>query len=167
MKDRLVIGIVRTSFGVRGELKIASVSGETDHFRNLRSVTIRKKHTEREYDVESVRTSAGAPILKLAGIETPETARTLNGAEVLADRDHAAPCEEGEYYVADLEELSVRLHDASIGTVSGVVEVGPRSLLQIRLTDGRSVLVPFVDEFVGRVDLDAGTVELLSDTVLE
>ncbi len=167
MKDRLVIGVVRTSFGVHGEIKVASVSGEISHFKRLTSVTVRTRRGEREYPVESVRVASGAPIMKLQGIDSPETARLLNGSEIVVDRAHAAPRQEGEHYVADLEGLSVVLNTDHLGTVTGVVEVGERSLLQIQLNDDRSVLVPFVEAFVADVDLDAGRVTLASALPLE
>jgi 16S rRNA processing protein RimM len=48
-----------------------------------------------------------------------------------------------------------------------VCEGGASELLEVELSDGRTVLVPFVEEYIGRVDLTAHTVELLVDWVLE
>ena len=43
MKEKLVIGIIRTSYGIKGELKVKSLSGETAHFLALKYIYLKKK----------------------------------------------------------------------------------------------------------------------------
>ena len=93
--ERLVIGLVRTSHGLKGHLKVHSLSGEVDHFFDLEEVTIRKNGRERIYPVEEFKLLGEILLMKLRGIDNPEDAKTLAAAEILVSRDQAAPLEEG------------------------------------------------------------------------
>ena len=47
-----------------------------------------------------------------------------------------------------------------VGAVTGACETGHAQLLEVRTGDGRTVMVPFMDHFVGEVDVAAGRIEL-------
>ncbi len=167
MKERLVIGRIRTAFGRAGECAVESLSGESEHFVRLTSVAVRRGNVERVYAVESVRLTHKGVVMKLAGVDSPEAAAALRGSEVVVDRAAAAPLREGEYYYADLEGLAV-LHDGDrVGAITAIWEAGPYPLLEIQTVGGRGSLVPFVEGFFGEVDLVRQTIDLLDLEVLE
>lgn len=166
MNDELVIGRVRTAHGVRGELKVESISGETDHFRALSTVTLARGDRRHELSVEGVRVAHRTVLLKLEGVDSPEEAKRWRGWEIVVPRERAAALREGEYYFADLLGLRVVCDGADRGVVADVWEGGKTVLLGIELPDGEQRLVPFQAAFVGAVDLDAGSLELTTDEVL-
>ncbi|MFW6289139.1 MAG: ribosome maturation factor RimM [Spirochaetota bacterium] len=166
MDDELVIGRVRTAHGVRGELKVESMSGETDHFGSLATVTLVSGDRRHELAVEGVRVVHRAVLLKLAGVDSPEDAKRWRGWEIVAPRRYAAPLREGEYYYGDLVGLRVLCDGTERGVVADVWEGGETVLLGIELPEGGQRLVPFQAAFVGEVDLEAGALELLNDEVL-
>ena len=167
-----MIGRVRTAHGVRGELKVESLSGETDHFRGLREVTLVRFGNEGEgsrrhtFPVEAIRLSHRMVLLKLAGIDSPETAKRWRDWEIVVSRADAAPLEHDEYYYGDLIGLAVYVGTDKRGRVSELWEGGPTVLLEITLSDGSKRLVPFQAEFVSSVDLAGGRLVLEDDEVL-
>jgi 16S rRNA processing protein RimM len=107
-------------------------------------------------------------IIRFAGIESPEAARQLQGAEIIAPRAGAAPLKEGEYYVEDLKGLEVvNSEGCPLGCVTGVVEGGGASLAEVQLLSGESRLVPFRNEFFGDVDFTDRRITLLESWILE
>jgi len=58
----ITIGVIRTSHGIDGLLKVRSTSGETGHFTRLREAIFRKGEKERVFEVEEVR-AAGSEVL--------------------------------------------------------------------------------------------------------
>jgi len=157
---------VRSSFGTAGEVKVESLSGELEHFRRLRQVRIRSATGEHVCPVESVRVAHRFVIMKLAGVDTIDQATTLRGCEIVVPRSEAAVLDAGEYYYADLVGLRAVVGKQTVGRVCAIVEAGPGQLVEIDLADGRTVLVPFVDEFVGAIDLEGQTLEIRDETVL-
>ena len=149
----LVIGIIRGAHGLTGKVKVESTSGEVDHFFELTEVTLRKDGNERKTDVESV--EGGHPFLfmKCAGIDTPEQAAKLVGAEIVVPRDKACPLYEGEFYVEDLKNCALIYEPSSesnaknglnedgnperivAGIVTDVLEGGAGDLLEVSVSE--------------------------------
>jgi len=166
-KNLLATGRIGGSHGVRGELKIRSFSGETDHFTRLEWVTLRKGGAAYEYAVEGVRLQGDKVLLKLEGIDNPETARRFSGYEIWVPRHMAAPRGEDEYYIGDLVGLKLIHNGREAATVQSVWENGTTAMLEVLTTENKSVMVPFHDHYVGEVRLAAGEIELLTLWILE
>jgi 16S rRNA processing protein RimM len=134
--------------------------------------------------------ASGSPTIAFEGYPSPEKARELTGLEIIAPRSGAAPLKPNEWYVTDLVGLSlVAAHGSPdegkvYGQVRSVLEGGSDPWLEIVRTPGSSMgsgssegtakrsasdasLVPFRKEFVGEVDLAAGTIELLAPYLLD
>lgn len=167
MKDELVIGRIRTAHGVRGELKVDPLSGETDHFKTLGQVTLVRGSERRVVTVESVRIAHRTVLLKLQGMDTPEVAKRWRGWSLVVDRRDAAPLDDEEYYFADLIGLNVVVEGQTRGRVADIWEGGPAVLLGIDVNEGGQRLVPFQPELIGQIDLVGGTLEVLNPEVLD
>lgn len=157
--DLIVIGLVRTSWGVKGWIKVTSLSGEWEHFSTLQALTLRRRDRNRSFKVESFRRLGDAGAFKLAGIDSPEVGKTFAGWEILAPREYAAPLTEGQWYLADLIGLEVVGVGERFGVVNAVIE-GADDLLEVRRPDGSTFLVPFRRDFVGEPDTEAGKITL-------
>jgi 16S rRNA processing protein RimM len=186
--NRFVVGLVGAPFGVKGFVKVRPFSGEIDHLLKLTRVTLRQDGTEKTIDIE-----ASIPILpkmavKFVGIDSPEAARPLGGAELITGREQASPLKPGEFYIEDLRGLAVRALDPGAGStaactgkngspggqtgeilghITDVVEGGGGDLVEIRLSTGEFKFVPFRNEFFAPVDLRSGQVILLTRWILE
>ncbi len=165
--ERLAIGQIGSPHGVKGVLKVRSYSGETDHFMRLREVTLVSGEREKVLDVEDIRIAGSTLYMKLAGIDSPEEGKSYSGWEILVRREEAAALGEGEFYHTDLCKCSVVKDSKRLGRIRSVCEGGASDLLEIETPAGKVFLVPFVNEFVGAVNLDERTVELKADWLLQ
>ena len=155
-------------FGLKGFVKIKPFSGETAHLTGLKKVTLRKGESEETREVDEIILQGGALLLRFSGIQSPEAAGALKGAEIIVGREYAAPLKEWEYYVEDLKGLEVETRTGeSLGRVIDVVEGGGGDLLEIALSGGETRLAPFRKEFFGEVDLEKGKIMLLEPWILE
>ncbi|MCX7031376.1 MAG: ribosome maturation factor RimM [Spirochaetes bacterium] len=164
--ERLAVGVVRTAHGTAGEVRVRSYSGEADHLLRLAEVVLRRGGAERTLKVEACRTALPDVLVKFAGIDHREAAQALAGWELCVDRSRAAPLADGEYYATDLCGCGLFVGAERVGVVTAVCETGHAQLLEVRTGDGRTVMVPFKDHFVGEVDVAAGRVELRDAEVL-
>jgi 16S rRNA processing protein RimM len=133
-------------------------------------LTLRRDGGEKVYRVEAWELRSGpSPVLlmKLAGIDTPEEAKTLKGAEITAGRAHAAPLKPGEFYVEDLKGLEVTAAGEVVGRITDILDGGGGELAEIRLNSGGIRLVPFRGEFFGDISLETGKAVLLERWILE
>jgi 16S rRNA processing protein RimM len=165
-EDLLAVGVVTAVFGLRGEVKGRSFSGEPGRFEALRKAIFRKGDLEKKLRIESARAHPNGVLLKIAGVDTPEEARKLVGFEIWVPRGQAARLGDGEYYVADLCKCSIWFEGELIGAVRSVWEGGPSQLLEVRNASGKTFLIPFSDHFVGDVDVAGGRISLREDEIV-
>jgi 16S rRNA processing protein RimM len=171
MTESFVAGLVGAPFGLKGFVKVRSLSGEIEHLLKLSSVRLRREGKERLWEVEQVLPLPPGPqvLMKFRGIAGPEAAKTLGGAEILVKREDAAPLKPGEYYIEDLKGIAVYAvpEGEFLGTIVDLIEGGGGSLAEIERDRGERRLVPFRDEFFGKIDLAGRRADLLCRWILE
>jgi 16S rRNA processing protein RimM len=168
MTEKFIIGIVGAPFGVKGFVKVKPLSGETDHFFKLQSVTVNRDGNERELQIEEISPAPPAVLIRFAGIDSPEKAKTLTGSQLITGREQAAPLGEGEFYIEDLKGLPVTAeNDEIIGHITDIIEGGGGELVEIKLTNGEKRLVPFRKEFFSEICPEKGMITLQNLWILE
>jgi 16S rRNA processing protein RimM len=155
-------------YGLEGFVKVRPPSGETGHLLGLSEVIVDTKGNEKTLVVEESRALGAQALLKFRGVDSPEAAKSLAGAALLADRAHAAPLAENEFYIEDLKGLAVLSGGSGqLGLVADAVEGGGGWLLEIELSSGEKRLVPFRNEFFGPMDQEKRTIVLLAEWVFQ
>ena len=168
MTEQFIAALVGSPFGVKGFVKVRSLSGEYDHLRRLTSVILKQGDKERHLEVEETNLLQNALAFKFRGIDSPEEAKALTGSELIVSRSFASPLQDNEFYVEDLIDLSVVSTSGEIlGSIMGMAEGGGGNLAEIRLNSGEIRFAPFRNEFFGEINLETGKAVLLSPWVLE
>ena len=96
-------------------------------------------------------------MVRLEGIDSRSAAETLVGQELLVSADDRPVLDEGEFHLLDLLGLEARLaaDGPAVGTVSDLIS-GGNDLLEITTSEGRKLLIPFVEAIVPEVQLEDG-----------
>ena len=96
-------------------------------------------------------------VVRFDGVDNRSAAEALVGQELLVPADDRPDLAEGEFHLLDLVGLEARLiaDGPAIGTVSDLIS-GGNDLLEVTTTDGRKLLIPFVEAIVPEVKLEAG-----------
>jgi 16S rRNA processing protein RimM len=170
----LAVGRLGSPHGVQGQLRVHSYSGETAHIGDLDEVDLVREErglpvTRLHLKVMLAEEGHGGLSLAFEGYSSREKAGLLSGMEIIVDRKKAAPLGENEWYVTDLVGLSLVAPGGGLpyGRVRAVCDGGPDPWLETERPDGSLALVPFRKEFIGVVDVAAGTIELLAPWILE
>jgi 16S rRNA processing protein RimM len=166
MVERFTAALVGPPFGLKGFVKVHSLSGEFEHLLRLKRAVLKQGGLEQVREIEAAE-GVSSLVMKFRGIDSPEAAKTLTGAELLVARDEAAPLGQGEYYIEDLKGIEVWEGAEALGSIQDVLEGGGGSLVELRLTSGETRLVPFRDEFFGEVDIEGKRARLLCRWILE
>ncbi len=152
----VAVGRVARPWGLHGDVKVVPLSDFPDRFAAGAQLTVGGV----ERTVERSRSQRGDLFLKLSGIDDPDEAEALRGLllEVPEAELHALP--EGDYYHFQLQGLTVRTTAGeSLGEVVEVLEPGGNPVLVVRGGRGE-VLIPFIEDVIRRVELDARAVEV-------
>ena len=160
MDDLLRVGIITSPHGIRGEVNVYATSDDPDKFEKLDYVIVQRKNSSEQMDVEDVKYFKNMVILKLSGIKDRNAAENYRNAELMIHRSQS-PCEEGQYYVADLLGLKVyNEKDELIGVVSDFMETGANDVFVITKNDKKELLLPDIPECILDIDVEAGKMQV-------
>lgn len=153
------MGRIAAPFGVKGWVKVQPYSEDPGALMDFESWRVGRGETQAHFAVEAVQDHGAALVAKLAGIDDRDAAYALRGQEVSVARGALPAPEEDEYYWSDLIGLTaVNREGVELGKVDSLMETGAHDVLVVK--GKREHLIPFVAAFVGRVDLDGGTIEV-------
>jgi len=162
MKDptrRILVGRIHGAFGVRGEVKLESLTEPEGNLLRYQPWTLRDAQG-RERTVAGARARPGGKGLigTLPGVEDRDAAEALRGAELFVPRSALPPPRDGEFYWIDLEGLRVaNLEGVDFGTVASVFSNGANDVLVVR--GDRERMIPWLrPDYVRTLDFDDGRI---------
>jgi 16S rRNA processing protein RimM len=162
LDDLRIVGVVVGAHGLQGALKLIPLSDFPERFQALTTVYLtRADEILAQAQVKRVRYAGLHVHLTLRDVTTREAAEALRGAEVCVPDSETWTLPENTFYVSDLLGFEVIGDDgAKIGVVRNIL-TGPQGILQI--AQGlQEYLVPFVDDWVGKIDAERRTIEILN-----
>ena len=156
----VILGRIVGLFGVRGWVKVHSYTEPREGLLDYRNWLL-----SRDGDWQSVALAEGrrhgkSVIARLAGVEDRDAAAEWLGSDIAVDRDALPEAEEGHYYWADLEGLTVVHKDGTeLGKVAYLMATGANDVLVV---DGAAErLIPFVPgTVILDVDLATGVIRV-------
>ena len=156
--DRICVGAIAGSFGVKGEVRLKSFCAEPSDIASYG--TLVSEDGSRSFRVTLTRPVAGGLGARLSGVATKQEADALRGVGLYADRARLPSLGDDEYYHADLIGLEVRdTGGALLGRVHAVHNHGAGDILEITGPALReALLLPFTRAIVPTVDLSAGRI---------
>ncbi|QDE90449.1 16S rRNA processing protein RimM [Myxococcus xanthus] len=153
----LELGYVARAHGLRGEVAIRALDPASETLDTVDRIWVRTRAgVEREMRLEALRPTPKEDIVVLEGVESRNDAEALVGAKVFVFREDLEPPAEGEFFQGDLVGLeAVDANGNALGRVEEIWTTGEVPNLVIRASGREELVVPFADEFVPTVDLEA------------
>jgi 16S rRNA processing protein RimM len=160
--DYFIVGRVRKAHGLTGELVVEAITDAPDAiFASGRRVFAGTHDGElaadrQELHITSARPFKGGYLVVVREITDRTTAEAWRGRFLLLPSAEVSGLAEGEVYLHDLPGLRVELASGEVlGTVRDIYELPQGVVLDVTMAQG-SVMIPFRDEVVVRVDLAGG-----------
>ena len=158
MEDLLKVGVITTTHGVRGEVKVFPTTDDAERFLELEYVLLDTGRELRRLDIKNVLFFKNLVILKFDGIDNINDIEKYKGKDLWIPREEAQELGEDEYYIADLQGLNVVLEDGTeFGTLRDVMETGANDVYIIDSNEHGEVLLPAIKECILDVDLEKNT----------
>jgi 16S rRNA processing protein RimM len=165
--DLVPVGHIAGPFGVQGWVRVRPYSTHAQAMLESKRWWLDKPQLT-DIEKQQARWQGEELVAQLVGIVDREAAESLKGAVVQISRRHFPPLEDNEYYWVDLIGLPVEnLQGEYMGTVSGIMESGAHPILRVDVSEvtgpdskKQEMLVPFVNQFVKTVDLQARLIQV-------
>ncbi len=155
MEEMLRVGVISSTHGVRGEVKVFPTTDDPARFRDLDRVTLDTGKGYVELEITGVKFFKNMVILKFKGYDTINEIEIYKGRDLWIHRDQAVPLAEGEYFIADLLGLQVITDEEEVlGTLTDVMKTGANDVYVVEMKDGKEVLIPVIPQCILNVDLE-------------
>lgn len=167
MEQFLQVGVISSTHGVRGEVKVFPTTSEAERFKKLKKVLLDTGKERIPLEVANARFFKQFVILKFKGIDNINDIEQYKGKSLLVSREDAVRLEEDEYYIADLIGMTVYTEEGRFGVLRDVMETGANEVYIVDSDEHGEVLIPAIRQCILDVDVDENrmTVRLMDGLI--
>ncbi|HIX15400.1 MAG TPA: ribosome maturation factor RimM [Candidatus Hungatella pullicola] len=159
MENLLRVGVISSTHGIRGEVKVFPTTDDAERFLDLEEVILDAGREQITLKIERVKFFKNMVILKFKGYDNINDIERYKGRDLLITREQAVELGPDENFIVDLIGLLVVTDQGEeLGTLTDVIKTGANDVYQVKLPSGKEVLLPAIKECILSVDLEKGMV---------
>lgn len=157
MEDLLQVGVITSTHGVRGEVKVFPTTDDNARFKQLKECYVEYKNEMQPVKVQGVKFFKNMVILKFDGIDNINDVEKYRQCKLFVDREHAVALEEDEYFMTDLIGLHVEKEDGTaLGTLTEIIPTGANDVYVVTGQEKKEWLFPAIKECIMKIDIPTG-----------
>lgn len=154
MDNYLRVGVISSTHGIKGEVKVFPTTDDSKRFENLKEVIL---DTGKEYiplEIAGVKYFKKLVILKFKGIDNINDIEKYKGKDLLVTRENALELKEDEYFIFDLIDSDVITEDGNkLGVLTEILTTGANDVYVVKTDNNKEILLPAIKECILNVDV--------------
>ena len=164
MEDFFQVGVISSTHGIGGEVKVFPTTDDAGRFKKLKEVILDTGKERMTLHIAQVRFFKQMVILKFREFQNINEVERFRGKSLYVSRQNAVKLQKDEYFIADIIGIRVYADDGEeLGVLSDVIQTGANDVYTVKKEGARELLIPAIKECIRQVDVEAGrmTVHLL------
>lgn len=158
MGERLRVGVIASTHGVKGEVKVFATTDEPERFKTWKTVILDTGREELPLTIEGVKFFKNMAILKFKEFNDINEVEKYKGKDLLIEREQAGKPGPDENFIVDLIGLKVVTDEGTeFGTMKDVIQTGANDVYVIEDADGKEYLFPAIKQCILDVNLETQT----------
>lgn len=154
MDNYLRVGVIATTHGIKGEVKVFVTTDDVKRFSELDAVMLDTGKELIRLDIEGVKYLKQYAILKFKGIDNITDIEKYRGKDLLVTREQAVKLEEDEYFIYDLLGSEVYADTGEkLGELSQILTGPANDVYIVKTKEEKEILLPSIKECI--LDVDA------------
>lgn len=170
-KELIFIGKITKSVGLKGYVKVISLTDFNKRFLSLDTICIfdekcntliksRVSNTSK-FKIEDIVLLNDHVRVKFENYHSKNEADKLRGCFLAIDDSEKVELSNGQYYFFDLVDLKVYNKKNEIGIVTSIENYGGDDLLSVELIENkRKILIPLRTQFVKKIDIKNNSIDI-------
>ena len=155
MESRFQVGVISSTHGVRGEVKVFPTTDDVKRFKKLKEVILDTGKEDIILTIEGVKFFKQFAILKFKDYNNINDIEKYKGKSLYVERANAVRLQKDEYFIADLMGCKVVDEDEKLlGVLKDVLETGANDVYIVTSPEGKELLFPAIKECVLKVDVE-------------
>ncbi len=155
MDSLLQVGVISSTHGIRGEVKVFPTTDDVQRFKKLKHVILDTGKQQLPLEIEGVKFFKQFAILKFKGIDNINDIEMYKGKSLLVTRENAVRLQKDEYFIADMIGMEVYTEDDVLfGTLDDVLLTGANDVYEIKSKEHGTVLVPAIKDCILDINIE-------------
>ncbi len=155
MESYLRVGVIASTHGLKGEVKVFPTTDNPERFRDLKQVILDTGDEYKSLHVAGVKFFKNQVILKFREFQDINEIEQYKGKDLLVTRDQAVPLEENENFITDLIDMEVYTdEDKRLGILRDVLQTGANDVYVVETEERKEVLLPAIPSCILKVDVE-------------
>ena len=153
MEQLLQVGVITSTHGIRGEVKVYPTTDDPERFKALKKVILESGKEQIPLKIQGVRFFKKFVIVKFEGIDDINDIEKYKGKALLIPREDAVELD-------DLIGMEVFTEEERFGVLKDVIETGANEVYVIDSPKHGEVLIPAIRQCILDVDIEAGRMKI-------
>lgn len=154
MDDFLRVGVITSTHGIKGEVKVFPTTDDPTRFEILKSAYIVYKNEKINVSIKSIKYFKQYVIVKFKEFDDINLVEKYKSCDLIIERKDAVELEENEYFICDLIGLNVITDEGEeFGIITDVLTSSANDIYVVKHND-KEVLLPVIDQCVLDVNLE-------------
>ncbi|WP_125761112.1 ribosome maturation factor RimM [Companilactobacillus hulinensis] len=157
------VGTIVNTHGIKGELRIIPITDfPEERFKKGAKLFLRQSgKKDKKFVVESSRKHKNFILIKFEGYDNINDVEQYVKSELFSDNEVKPELNDGEFFYSQIIGLTVVDPNlGEIGKIKEIMELGPNDVWVVKGPKYKEVLVPYINDVVKKVDLDAKRVDV-------
>ncbi len=157
MEEMLRVGVITTTHGVRGEVKVYPTTDDAERFLELEEIWLDTGKERLPLKIQNVKFFKNMVILKFEGYDDINAVQAWRQKDLLVTREQAVELQEDEYFIGDLIGLHVEDEEGNaLGVLRDVLETGANDVYLVSRPGEKDLMLPAIKDCIREVDLESG-----------
>lgn len=155
MENYLRVGVITTTHGIKGEVKVYPTTDDITRFENLKEIYLDTGRNYLPLEIEEVKYFKNMVILKFKGYDDINDIEKYRGKDLLVPREQAIKLEEGEYFICDIIGSEVITDDGKkLGILTEVITTAANDVYVVKNEENnKEILIPSIKQCILDVDI--------------
>lgn len=154
MENSFRIGVITSTHGLKGEVKVFPTTDDINRFKKLKKCVIKTPKGDLEVEKTTCKFFKNMVILSFKEFKDINEVEKYKNCDIYVSREDAVPLMEDEYYIADVLGMDVYEEDKLLGQLVDVMQTGANDVFVVKLTNEKELLIPVIKECVLDIDYD-------------
>lgn len=160
MEDVFQVGVISTTHGIAGEVKVFPTTDDMNRFKKLKEVILDTGKETQLLHIQQVRFFKNMVIVKFKEVQSINDVERLRGKSLYVTRENAVKLQKDEYFIADMIGIQVVSDEGEdLGILQDVMQTGANDVYVVE-KDGEELLIPAIKDCILSVNVEEGKMEV-------
>lgn len=161
MEDLIRVGVISSTHGIRGEVKVFPTTDDVNRFKNLKDIILDTGKEQITLEIEGIKFFKQIVILKFKGFDNINDIEKYKGKDLLVTRENAIQLKKGEYFIFDLIGSNVITDEGrELGELIEVLQTGSNDVYVVKTKEDKEILLPYIKECILNIDIEQKQIQV-------